>query len=126
MNEIKKTNTIPINSEPNGQSSTSNTMTTETTFNNVFISPENDKFSEKDIKHCLICGKLIEKIKEEIKIEKGKKEEEGKKEKEKEKEIQFKDKDIQNAFIFNNKLCSRCRGPFQHVMYFYFSIINII
>jgi len=64
MNEIKKTNTIPINSEPNalGQSSTSNTTTTET-FNNVFISPENDKFSEKDIKHCLICGKLIKKLK---------------------------------------------------------------
>jgi len=144
MNEISMSNKISINTNEATQSSNSNEkIESNVIFNNL---NQNIPQNENDIKHCLICGQLIEldKEKEVKKVKEDNKEntnieenKENKKHNEKNTE-QTESNDIQNAFTIQNKLCNKCKGPFKHVKYlniniylfinlfrFYFIFINM-
>jgi len=59
---------------------------------------ENDKNNGKNKHYCLICGQLF--FCETKNIDKKNNEDECK-----------------NAFLFHDRICYRCRGPFQNVIY---------
>ncbi|ORX50688.1 hypothetical protein BCR36DRAFT_397383 [Piromyces finnis] len=83
---------------------------------------QNKPQNENDIKHCLICGQIIEndkEKKEQEKVNEDKEEKKVNKEKEENKENeknkdQIEDSEIQKAFVFSHKLCKKCKGPFEH------------
>jgi len=96
MNETLKADTVfsskqSENPIPNVRQINETKLNINPSIKKLNLTKENSK-NEKN--YCLICGKIFQKEKENVNKENK--------------------NEFESTFLFNNSICSRCRGPFEH------------